>query len=213
MTKKAREFWNKHAKKYDNNERQFEAVYKEIISKTREHLRTSDEVLDFGCATGTKTLELAGSVKRIHGLDLSDEMINEANRKKNELNILNASFSQGTIFENELEDASFDKVISYAVIHLLEESEKVIQKIHSLLKPGGLFIATTACLKDKMALKNKLQFSAYLLIKRLGLFPLHLNMFAASDVEQLISNANFQLLQADKMFHGISIRYIVAKKQ
>jgi ubiquinone/menaquinone biosynthesis C-methylase UbiE len=152
-------------------------------------------------------------VKCIHGLDFSDEMINEANRKKNELEIQNASFSQGTIFENDLEDASFDKVISYGVLHLLEESEKVIQKIHSLLKPDGVLIATTACLKEKMALKNRLQFSTYMLVKRLGLFPLHLNMYTTGDVEHLITRQNFELLQADKMFHGISISYIVARKQ
>ena len=75
MISKTQNFWNKQAKKYDYNERLFEPVFKEVISKTKEYLNTSDEVMDFGCATGTKTLELAGATKQILGIDISDEMI------------------------------------------------------------------------------------------------------------------------------------------
>ncbi len=76
MINKTQKFWNKKAKRYDNNERRFEAVIiKEVIFKTKEYLNKSDEVLDFGCATGTRTLELAGATKQILGIDISDEMI------------------------------------------------------------------------------------------------------------------------------------------
>jgi len=209
---KTQKFWDKQAKRYDYSERQFESVFKIIIAKTKEYFNANDNVLDFGCATGTKTIELAGGTKHIHGLDISLEMINEAIKKKDETNITNISFSQGTIFNDDFEKASFDKIISYGVIHLLDDSEKVIQRIHELLKPEGLFISTTACLKDKMALKNRLEFSAYLLIKKLGIFPLHLNKFKTNDVEKMIINQNFQIVEAEKIFHGISISYIVARK-
>jgi len=210
---KTQKFWDKQAKRYDYCERQFEPVFKEIIAKTKEYLNANDNVLDFGCATGTKTLELVDAIKHIHGLDISTEMIKEAIKKKNEANIKNISFSQGTIFNNDLEKASFEKIIAYGIIHLLEDSEKVIQRIHELLKPGGLFISTTACFKDKMAFKNRLEFSAYLLIKRLGIFPLHINMFRTSDIEKLINSQDFSLVKAEKIFHGITISFIVAKKQ
>ena len=212
MINKTQIFWNKQAKKYDYSERQFEHVFKEVISKTKEYLKISDDVMDFGCATGTKTLELAGATKQIHGIDISDEMIKEATKKKNELKIMNVSFSQGTIFKNDLEKASFDKIISYGVIHLLDDKEKVIQRIHELLKPEGLFISTTACLKNKMAFKNRLEFSAYLFIKRLGIFPLHLNRLKINDVENLIVNGKFQIVKAEKIFHGITISFIIARK-
>jgi len=209
---KAQKFWNKQAEKYDYSERQFEPVFKEVVSKTKEYLNTSDDVMDFGCATGTKTLELAESTRHIHGIDISDEMIKEAIKKKNELKIINASFTQGTIFKNDFEKASFDKIISYGVIHLLDDKEKVIQRIHELLKPEGLFISTTACLKDKMALKNKLEFLAYFFIRRLGIFPLYLNMLKTNDVENLIVNGKFQIVKAEKIFHGITISFIIARK-
>jgi 2-polyprenyl-3-methyl-5-hydroxy-6-metoxy-1,4-benzoquinol methylase len=70
MISKTQSFWNKQAKKYDYNESPFEPVFKDVISKTKEYLNTSDEVMDFGCATGTKTLELAGATNQILGIDI-----------------------------------------------------------------------------------------------------------------------------------------------
>ena len=55
-------------------------------------------------------------------------------------------------------------------------------------------------------------FASYLFIKRLGIFPLHLNMFKSVDVERLIENQNFQIVESEKIFHGITVVFIVAKK-
>lgn len=210
MVSKVQRFWDKQAQKYDDSERQFDSVFQDVIIRTKKHLASEDQVFDFGCATGTKTIALAESVKHIHGLDISSEMISKANKKKK--NNKNIIFEQGDLFDINFELASFDKIISYGVIHLLNDSEKVIRRLYDLLKPGGLFISTTACLKDKMAFKNSLEFNAFLLIKSLGIFPLHLNRFTTDDVEKLISSQNFQIVKAEKIFHGITISYVIAKK-
>ncbi|MFB6340299.1 class I SAM-dependent methyltransferase [Saccharicrinis sp. FJH62] len=73
--------------------------------------------------------------------------------------------------QNDFKNACFDAIVSYHVIHLLEDIEKVLQKIHDLLKPGGLFILTTVCLKDKITLKKRLEIYAFLVIKNLEFFP------------------------------------------
>ena len=211
---KAQKFWDVQAKRFDENDKQFEYANQELITRTKEYLNTNDNVLDFGCATGTKTLKLADGVKHIHGLDFSAAMISEALKKRDELNVTNVSFSQGLIFNNDLEKSSFDKIIAYSIIHLLEESEKVLHRIHELLKPGGLFISETACFKDKMDFKTRLEVSAYLFLKRFGIFPLHLNMFKACDLEQLIKSLNFKIVKAESLFYnGMTISFIVAEKQ
>jgi ubiquinone/menaquinone biosynthesis C-methylase UbiE len=212
MINKTQKFWDKQAKRYDSIEIQFDPVYRDVITKTRKYLNIADHVLDFGCATGTKTIQLADRTKHIHGLDISTEMINEAIKKKDKANIQNISFSQGTIYKSDLEKASFDNIIAYGIIHLLEDKEKVIQRIYELLKPGGLFISTTACFKDKMTFKNSLEFKAYLFSKRLGILPLHLNMFNTNDVKELMGNLNFQIIEAEKIFFGITSIFIVTKK-
>ncbi len=211
---KAQDFWDKHAKRFDDSQIQFETASKEIISRTKEYLNANDNVLDFGCATGTKTLELASGIKHIHGLDISAEMISEAIRKKNKTNFTNVSFSQGTIFNDDLEKASFEKIIAFSIIHLLEDCEKVIQRIYELLKPGGLLISETACFNDRMNFKTRLEFTAYRSMKLLKIFPLHLNMFKTADVEQLISMQNFNILKTEKLFfNGMTISFIVAEKR
>jgi len=210
---KAQIFWDKQAKRFDDSQKQFEPASQELIARTKEYLNANDNVLDYGCATGTKTIELADRVKHIHGLDFSAEMISEATKKKDKVNVTNVSFSQGTIFNDDLEKASFDKIIAYSIIHLLEDSEKVIQRIHELLKPGGLLISETACFKDKMDFKTRLEFTTYRFMKRLGIFPLHLNMFKISDVEQLINRQNFNVVKAEIFFfNGMTISFIVAEK-
>jgi 2-polyprenyl-3-methyl-5-hydroxy-6-metoxy-1,4-benzoquinol methylase len=212
MTSKTENFWDKQAQKFDSGEKQSEPVYEEIIARTRKHLNLNDNVLDFGCATGTKTIQLASGTKHIHGLDISAEMIRIALKKKDEANIMNISFSKGTIFDDDLKKSSFDKIIAFAIIQLLEDNEKVIRRIHELLKPGGLFISTTACLKDKMDFKSRFEVTSYLIMKSLGIFPLHLNMFMPADVEKLIEDQNFQIVEAEKIFHRMTASFIVARK-
>jgi 2-polyprenyl-3-methyl-5-hydroxy-6-metoxy-1,4-benzoquinol methylase len=210
---KAQKFWDKQAERFDNSQKQFDTASKEILARTREYLNANDHILDFGCASGSKTLEMAGWVKHVNGLDISSGMIGQAIKNLNRSGITNVTFTQGTIFNDIPGQDSFDKIIAFSIIHLLEESEKTIQRIHELLKPGGLFISETACFRENMDIKTRMEFSSIRFMAKLGLFPLHLNMFKSSDVEQLISRHNFRILKTERLFfHGMTISFIVAEK-
>ena len=158
-------FWDKQAKKFYKSEEQFEPAFKIILKKTKRHLKKTDVLLDFGCATGSKTFQLAPFVKRVLCFDISSKMIDEAKNKAKELKIENADFLSGTIFDKTLSKESFDVIVSFGVIHLLKDNDKVMKRINELLKPGGYFISTTACLKEKMSLKSKIVFSLYMFVK------------------------------------------------
>jgi ubiquinone/menaquinone biosynthesis C-methylase UbiE len=212
MNTKAQQFWDKHAKKYDLAEQQFEPVYREIIAKTLTYLDENDQVLDHGCATGNKALMLAPAVKHILGLDISAEMINLANKKKEDADIPNCSFIQGTIHSEDLENSSFDKILSYSVIHLLEDSPRDIQRIYELLRPGGIFISTVACFKEKMTLSKRIEFLLYWLMKLLGILPIHLNLYNAADVENLFVQSHFKIIESEKIFSEMTASFIVAQK-
>jgi ubiquinone/menaquinone biosynthesis C-methylase UbiE len=213
MINKAQEFWDKQAKKFDSNQGQFEPANQVIVSGTKEYLDKNDITLDFGCATGIKTLALADSVRQIHGVDFSGAMINEALVRKSKSGLSTVSFKQGSIFDNTLEEASFDKIIAYSIVHLLEDADKAIQRINDLLKPGGLFISETACFKDKMDFKTRVTFAPIFLMERLGAFPLHLNMYTFADTEQQITGHGFKIVRSEKMFfNGMTISFIVAEK-
>lgn len=201
---KSQEFWDKQAKSFDDFDRQSEDASGKLIAVTKKYLAADDYVLDFGCATGNKTLRLAEGVRHIHGLDFSPEMITMAIKKKHESGAVNVSFMQGTIFSNDLVKSSFDKIIAFSIIHLLEDSGKVIQRIHELLKPRGLLISETACFKEKMDPKTR---------SELEHFPLHVNTFSTSDLEKLIKSRNFNIITSENIYYnGIPISFIVAEK-
>ena len=209
---KQQRFWDKQAEKFDKSEKQFAPVYDGIIAKTKAYLNENNMVMDLGCATGTKTLNFAGSVKQIYGIDISPEMIRLAKEKQDGHGIKNADFARGTLFENEFKDIKFDAIIAYGILHLLENVEEVLSKVHDSLKPGGLFISTTACYKDKASLKNRLSLYLYFLMQKLGMFPLHLNNFTFADVEELMGKADLVTLEAERIFSGMTICFLVAKK-
>ena len=213
MTDKIRQFWDKNAKRYDQIEKKSEDVNKDLIARTSKYLDPNDLVLDFGCATGNKAIELSKKVKFIKGIDISPEMISLANQKKDALNIPNISFSSGTIFSKELEPESFDIIVCFALIHLLEDLNDVTGRIHELLKPGGLVISVTPCFKDRMAFKTRLEFTLNIVMIRLGLLPLNLNMFTANDVKNLFSEMHFNIIESENVFEGISISFVVAEKR
>ncbi len=212
MTTKIQSFWDKEADKYDSRQSQFGTVFDEVISKTQRYLCTKDNVLDFGCATGLKTIKLAKAAGYVHGLDISTAMITKAILNKNRANIMNCFFFKGTIFNNDLIVKSFDKIVCYHVIHLIEDVEGVLEKIHDLLKPGGLFILTTVCLKDKITLMKRLEITAFLIIKKLGFLPIHLNKFTVTDVEKTLEKGNFEILESSKFYQGVTTSFIIAKK-
>jgi SAM-dependent methyltransferase len=211
---RAQKFWDKQAKRFEGGQKRFGEASRQLISATKEFLDTNDNVLDFGCASGGKTLELAGSAGHIHGLDFSAEMISEAVRNSGLANAGNVSFAHGTIFSDELGKGSFDKIIAFSIIHLLEESEPVVQRINELLKPGGLLISETACFREKMNMKTRFEFSIFRFMRRLGIFPLHLNIFKVSDVEELLQRHDFNIRESRRFFfNGMTISFIVAEKR
>jgi ubiquinone/menaquinone biosynthesis C-methylase UbiE len=212
MTAKAQQFWDEHASQFDAKEKDFEVLTRQTLARTKKYLDPGDTVLDFGCATGSITLALAPSVKSLLGLDFSAEMIKEAVKKREAANQTNCSFTRGTIFNEEPEDASFDKIVSFSVIHLLEDSEAATRRIYELLKPGGLFISTTACFREKKSLRKMLEVRKIRRQIKRGTFPLYLNMFKLADVEHMIEARNFQVIESEKIFTGITFCFIVARK-
>lgn len=212
MTQKIQAFWDQQAGHFDESEGKFWGFYEQLFARMGQYLGKQDQALDFGCATGTKTRVLAERVGHIHGLDLSPEMIRLANSKKDALKLANVSFSQGTIFSRDLKENSFDCITAFAILHLLEDPEAVLGRIYELLKPGGVFISTTPAFQEKMPLKIRLEVTTMYFLNKLGLIPLHFSRFRAEDVEKLMTDQHFRIVEAEKVMPGIPAVFIVARK-
>ena len=77
-------------------------------------------------------------------------MLEIAQGKADANNVKNITFERSDIDEFSVSDQTFDAVLGLSILHLLENKEEVISKVHKMLKPGGIFVTSTPCLGDTM---------------------------------------------------------------
>ena len=95
-------------------------------------------VLDLGCGYGWHCEYAAqhGAVKVI-GVDISEKMLEEARKSHNKGNIV---YICSPIEDIDMDEASFDIVVSSLAFHYLADYGEVVDKIHKILKPGGYLV-------------------------------------------------------------------------
>ncbi|MEO1299499.1 MAG: class I SAM-dependent methyltransferase [Cyanobacteria bacterium J06636_16] len=206
-------FWNNIAAGYARQPIADEAAYQKKLQVTREYLQPSMNVLELGCGTGSTAIAHAPYVQHIQAIDFSSNMIAIAQAKAAAQNISNVTFEQASIDELSVPDRTYDAVLGLNVLHLLENKEAAIAKVHNLLQPGGVFITSTICLGDTMAWFKLIAPIG----KVLGLFPL-VKVFTVKDLEKSLMDVGFAIdyqWQAGDYKSPIGnakIVFIVAKK-
>jgi ubiquinone/menaquinone biosynthesis C-methylase UbiE len=144
------------------------------------------QLLELGCGTGSTAIVHSPYVKHIRAIDISSKMIEIAKDKAAAENIRNISFERSTIDIIDIAEQSIDAVLALSILHLLENKEAVIQRIHKMLKPGGFFISSTACIGDSMKL--------FKLVAPIGrIFGLVLKVFTRQELRDSLTNARFEL--------------------
>ncbi|MFT4970673.1 MAG: 2-polyprenyl-3-methyl-5-hydroxy-6-metoxy-1,4-benzoquinol methylase [Chitinophagales bacterium] len=111
--------------------------------------------------------KLAKSLKAMEAIDISSGMIKVAKERAEAESINNISYSETSIFDERFKEESFDVILAFNVLHCIEDIPSLIKRIRSLLKPKGVFISSTACLKEK---KSLLRYGLFWLIK-VGVVP------------------------------------------
>ena len=209
---KTEKFWDKVANKFDKRFKKLDQTEIKTLENTKKYLNVRHIVLDYGCGTGAMAIEIAENVKKIHGIDISQKMIDVAKRKAAARKIENIDFIQSTIFDERYKRESFDVILAFNILHFLEDTQRVMTRINELLKREGLIISVTPCLGEKKSFINILIFLLVFLQTKLGMAP-YMRFFRISEFEDLIANANFQIVETESL-HSISEQYfIVAKKR
>lgn len=186
--KNPQKFWDKVAPRYAKGCIGDEESYQKKLAITQRYLQPDWAVFEFGCGTGTTALVHAPYVKNILATDISYKMLDIAERKARDAGIENIQFQQGTLDSLEFEAESFDAVLGLNILHLLEDLETVVSRIHVLLKPGGIFVSSTV-------LVSELSFYWRLLIpimQVLGFAP-YINRFDKRELVSQLSNAGFSI--------------------
>lgn len=95
-------------------------------------------VLDLGCGYGWHCFYAAKQgAAQVLGIDLSRKMIEEAEKRNAAKQI---EYRVCGIEEYEYPENVWDCVVSNLALHYIDNIEKVYQKVHRTLKPGGVFI-------------------------------------------------------------------------
>ena len=160
-------FWNKLADRYSRRPIADEAAYERKLEITRQYFQPDMDVLELGCGTGHLTMEL---VRRYHA----------------DGGVFEVSVSQHPA--DRFNYASLDVVMAHNVLHLLDDREEAIAEVHQMLKPGGVFVSSTACVGDMM-----LPLRLIVPVGRfLRLFPL-VRVFSVARLKDSFEKAGFEI--------------------
>lgn len=209
---RAETFWDKQADNYDASTGKFKEMFSRTADKTRKYLKTSDTVLELGCGTGRTTLELAGNVKNISAIDISAKMLEIAKEKADRRQIKNIEFHHTTIFDMNFREETYDVILAYNVLFLLIEKKDTIERIKSLLKPGGYLISVSPCIRQR-TLAGRL--SITLLFSLLNVFRIYSTSHAAlsfSDYENMITDGGLAIVETEDLHTDERHYFIAARK-
>ena len=87
--------------------------------------------------------------------------------------------------------SSFDAVLALSLLHLLEDRDLVLSRIHGWLKPGGVFVSSTAVLGERMRWFRFIGPIGHWL----GLIPM-VRIFSRAELEASITGAGFEILES-----------------
>lgn len=203
-------FWDKIARKYAKDPIKDMAGYERTIDRVESFLKPEDTVLEIGCGTGTTALRLAPKVRQLLATDASSEMIAIAREKAGAMARSSIEFKVAAVGDLPWGEGTFDVVLAFNVLHLIQDRHAVLDRVARLLKPGGLFISKTPCLSEM----NPLIRLAVPIAQWFGKAP-HVSFFSARQLGADIAASGFSLVERAR--HGTkrneSRVFIVARKR
>ena len=205
-------FWDKSADNYDKTEERFEHIHHTSRESAKKHLKANDVVLDYGCGTGTTTCELASHVKDIRAIDISSRMIELSQAKAVSLGVEKVQFEVGDIFDDGYEAGSFDVILAFNMLHTVPDPQRVVERVHELLKPGATFVSVTPCLASKMSPLVRLQIQLARVLCKTGIIPIPIRRLQPADVDELVLGELFELVEAKEIYASASSYFVVASK-
>ena len=116
-------------------------------------IKKVDTVVDLGSGAGNDVFvarAIVGDEGKVIGIDMTEEMIDKANKNNAKLGYKNVEFKFGDIEAMPLENNIADVVVSNCVLNLVPDKEKAFSEIYRILKPGAHFCVSDIVIQGEM---------------------------------------------------------------
>ena len=148
--------------------------------------KASDRALDVATGTGFTAVALAPRVNRVTGIDLTNEMLDEARKLARGEGIGNIGFEPGDAIAMKFADSSFDIVTTRRATHHFHDVPKFLREAYRVLGPGGrLGVVDMSPPEGAEVFSNK--------IEKLR-DSSHVEAFTPGAWESMVSKAGFRIL-------------------
>ena len=199
-------FWDQHAPSYAAKPIADPQAYEAMLIRVRSFLQASDHVLEIGCGTGGTALQLAPGVAHITATDIAGEMIRIAREKLAASAATNVAFAKADAAD-EIQGAPFDAILAFSLLHLVDDIPAVLSQTRAQLKPGGLLISKTVCLKDRSVIIRGMVRT----LTRFGFAP-RVTPLSRQNLVDHLENAGFALLYDGYFDEHHMNPFLVAKR-
>lgn len=128
MNSNAQDFWLENLKLADRYNNW-------IFEQIKPHL--GNNVLEIGCGNGNFTVFLAQQCQRVIGIDINQEYVDLANKRLEKQSTVTILREDATKLQSK---NTFDSIVLLDVLEHIENDIAILQKLNTLLKPGGKLI-------------------------------------------------------------------------
>jgi ubiquinone/menaquinone biosynthesis C-methylase UbiE len=158
--------------------------------------KRTDLVLDVATGTGFTAVALAPLVRQVTGIDVTNEMLEEAKRLASSEGLTNITFELGDALDIKAADGSFDIMTTRRATHHFADVVRFLQEAKRVLKPGGrLGVVDMSPLEGTEAFSNR--------IEKLR-DSSHVEAFTPSRWRSMVSEAGLELLSLQMLDEQVS---------
>lgn len=200
------DFWDRLAPKYYRQRISDQPAYEQTLDRVRSYLQPTQRVIEVGCGTGGTAVLLAPKVAHWVASDGSREMIRCAEVRLADERAPNNVELRVASLDRVAEGGPYDVACAFNVLHLVDGLPEAVRALRSALKPGGLAITKTPCLKEHgLAIRLVIP-----LLRRVGRAP-RVFMFDAAELARAFVDEGFTIVESRTFGTAKATRFLVAR--